>query len=380
MSNLAKARTRLILDHPFFAQLLLTRPMTADASKTETMATDGKALWFNPVWVEQHSVAELQTILAHEVLHIAGEHGLRRGERDAQTWNIACDLAINPILAASGFAMPKDAMLDPRFKDATPEAIYQALQEDKSKDGRKKAPQPGQAGAQDPGKMGATLDTPNDQGEPMSPAEREQAKGELRVEVAQAAQLAKKRGKLPGELERFAADILQPKADWRAILASFVRDRASEDYSWTRPNRRFLGTGVILPSLYSEQMGEIVVAVDTSGSIDEALLGRFASELRSAVEQVNPSAVHVVYCDTAVRKVDTYERGADIVVSATGGGGTDFRPVFKHVAREGWNPACMVFFTDTYGAFPTEAPEYPVLWAVANKEAAAPWGELVSVE
>ena len=126
-------------------------------------------------------------------------------------------------------------------------------------------------------------------------------------------------------------------------------------------------------------MGELVLAVDTSGSIDVDLLQRFGAELRAAVDQTAPSRVRVIYCDTKVHRVDTFERGEEITLAPVGGGGTDFRPVFDAIEER---PACLVFFTDLCGRFPETAPDYPVLWAVAQRDAKGhfPWGDLAVVD
>src|SRR5215472_1788128 len=113
--RILKARTTLLLDHPFFGTLLF-RLGARPCSSIETMATDGRSLFYNPEFVDTLNAAELAGVLAHEVLHPALQHHTRRGDRDQPRWNIACDYAINPILIDAGLTLPKDVLIDNRFR------------------------------------------------------------------------------------------------------------------------------------------------------------------------------------------------------------------------------------------------------------------------
>jgi predicted metal-dependent peptidase len=184
-------------------------------------------------------------------------------------------------------------------------------------------------------------------------------------------------GKLPGCAERLLGDILAPKVDWRDTLRRFVTERAKADYSWSRPNRRYMAQGIILPGLHSWQMGAIAVAVDTSGSIDAEQLAEFAAELLGIQEDAKPASMVALYCDAAVHRVDEFTPFDPFELrSAGGGGGSDFRPVFNAIAERGESPACLVYLTDGFGTFPDSPPDYPVLW-VMNSDADAPFGEVV---
>jgi len=194
--------------------------------------------------------------------------------------------------------------------------------------------------------------------------------------VQQAATAAKRRGSLPGALERFAAAAAQPRVDWRSVLWRFVQDVARSDYSWSKPSRRYLPLGLYLPALQGHEMGEIVWGFDTSGSVDDVLVAQFAREIQAVAEDLQPARVHVVYCDSRVHAVDTFEQGDPIVLKPKGGGGTAFEPVFDRVAELGITPACLIYLTDMEGSFPDDAPDYPVLWATTSDDE-APFGEKV---
>lgn len=150
-------------------------------------------------------------------------------------------------------------------------------------------------------------------------------------------------------------------------------------YSWTRPNRRHVWVGLYLPGVESKGVGEIVIAVDCSGSVSSRQLGLFESEVRSILAGQRPRLVHVLYFDAVVQKVETYQAGQLVSLSPVGGGGTDFRPCFYWLEEQGVIPQTLVFLTDLCGTFPREAPTYPVIWASTDARK-APFGEIVPME
>ncbi len=144
-----------------------------------------------------------------------------------------------------------------------------------------------------------------------------------------------------------------------------------------------MAAGLYLPALRSVQCGRIVVGVDTSGSIDDVLLGQFAIELQTIADEVQPSAIDVVYCDTEVNGTATFERGDAVTLSAHGGGGTEFAPVFDHVDQSGDVPAVLVYLTDLHGPLPETLPEYPVIWAVTGRRGDTlnvPFGDILPID
>jgi predicted metal-dependent peptidase len=139
-----------------------------------------------------------------------------------------------------------------------------------------------------------------------------------------------------------------------------------------------LAAGLYLPMLRSEQCGHILVAVDTSGSIDDVTLSQFAAEINAIMNEAQPERITVVYCDARVQHVDTFYRGDIVTLTMHGGGGTDFRPVFDHVAAMDESPIAIVYLTDLEGTFPSGS-EVPTLW-VATSSKVAPFGETVNIQ
>lgn len=414
--KLKKARIQLLISHPFFASILLPLPEREIQGLGAVMATNGVELFYDPQLVEELEVEELTAVYAHEALHIALLHPLRRGHRDPQLWNKACDYAINPLLQHE-FRLPRNALLEPAFAGKYAEEIYDIIapppvppsqnqgqdqadetgqQEQPSGRGRSQntqgqnQPQPQSAGtdqnnqtqpqgqsgtfqAQDPSRWGAVLDVP----ENISP---QQLEAEIKQLVAQALQAAKQAGRIPAGLERLVEDILQPKLPWREILRRFLTDCLKTDYTWLRPSRRHLWAGLYLPSMGEPGIDEIVVAVDTSGSISQQELDQFAAEI-TAIAQENVKRVTVIYCDCEVQGVQTFEPHEPVRLTPKGGGGTSFRPVFEYVEKHGLRPAVLVYLTDLECyEYPEQVPPYPVIWVTTQEHRKPPFGHVVSVK
>ena len=388
--RIRKARTALLLDHPFFGSLLF-RLKGDECRSIPTMATNGVVLRYNPAFVDTLNAATLAGVLAHEVLHPALQHHVRRSGRDSRRWNEACDYAINPLLLDAGLSLPDGVLVDPRFRGMSAEQIYN-LREAEAQ------PQPsGQNSASEgagdgsgetsekqcctdeptapetEGGVGQVLDAPlPDDG---TPSVEEQAR-EWRVAVNQAITLSKQAGKAPAGLARTLEGAAEAQVDWRELLRRLWSDTIPADSSWMRPNRRHIWSGLYLPGVVREGTGEIAIAVDCSGSVNARELRLFEAEIRSILEGQRPERVHVLYFDAEVHKVDTYVAGEMLHLEPVGGGGTDFGPCFDWLNEHGIHPQTMVFLTDLYGSFPESAPDYPVIWASTGGRQ-APFGSVI---
>lgn len=363
------ARTTLLLDQPFFGVLALGLTVIEDPT-CETAWTNGHTLGFSPTFVATLNDDQLMAVVAHEVMHCACGHPWRRNGRDAERWNKAADYAINSILHDAKFALPPTALLDAQYKGKWAEWIYDRLPADPPNDDQGARPSPQSSG--DPGGLGEVRDAPADTNSPTEADWQQQA--------TQAARLAPA-GTMPGDTREDINQALRPRVDWRSLLRRYVQEVAKADYSWTRPNVRYIPLGLYLPSLHSHVCGPLAIAIDTSGSIDTVLLAQFASEVRTIADELQPSRVDVLYCDSKVHRVDRFERGDAITISAVGRGGTAFAPVFARIAEDGETPACLIYLTDLDGSFPAVAPDYPVIWASYGRSSSvAPFGDTVPCE
>jgi len=355
--RLAKAKTSLVLEHPFVGSIALNLPFYIDQS-IPTAATNGKCIKFNPDFIDTLNDEELKFLVAHECFHPMLEHNFRRGERDHRKWNQAGDYIINQLLTDENIGkMPSQGLLNKSIYDAgggTSDGVYSILPDNPEGD--------------DP------LDDCED-GEG-SPAEREQGRAEWKVRVAQAAQAAKMMGKLSANIERLVGDILQPKVDWRDVLHRFVEKAKNDERSFARPNRRFVQQGLYLPTVSGEVMGELAFCVDMSGSINDETAAQFAAEMLTVFEDARPSKLHIIFFSHEVCAYDLIERDGEFKFNPRGYGGTAFSPCFKYMQENDINPVACVFLTDLCCDDFGNAPEFPVLW-VSTEKGTAPFGEVV---
>lgn len=366
---LSKAKARLVVSHPFFASILLKRPIITDEARVPTMAVDARArIYVNPEFIRQYSVEQVMWGLCHECMHVMLMHFVRTGGRNPRKANIAQDACINDILNDTKVGQPIPNCVNtqggqiqfPGAKDMTWEEVYDKLPDDP-----------------DGGNMGDdVLDW-----EDLTDAEREAVKGQIRREIAEAAQAARMRGKLPGGLERIIDEILYVKTPWHVILERFLTERAKADYSWAHPNRRHIANGLYLPSLDSQSsMGHVVVIVDTSGSTSGDLAA-FNGHFNRIRELCRPEKTTVISVDAAVQHVEEYGPDEGIQpLNCTGGGGTDLTKGFDYIAEQGLEPVVCVVLTDAQTPWPDGAPDYPVIVLSTTDDVGPDWAETVRFE
>jgi predicted metal-dependent peptidase len=381
----AKARAALLVGAPFWGVLSLRLAPMEDCS-VETMETNGVSIRFNPDFVAGLSRGALRTVIAHETMHCAALHHTRRGDRDLWRWNVACDHAINPLLVAAGFELPDGALLDAAYAGMSAEEIYNKLPDDAGQNGNDQNgkdpggmggvtdPPPGGDESSDPGQVGTQAGKPG--GQAPSPADLARQEENWTIATAQAEATARAMGIAAGDAARAIRDQVAPKVDWRDVLRRYLSTAAKSNYAWTPPNRRYIARGLYLPSLRNETLGPVVIAVDTSGSINNATLAAFGAEITAILDEAAPEAIHVVYCDAVVKGTACFEPGDTIHLAPQGGGGTAFGPVFEWVAQSDVQPVCAVYLTDLDGRDFGPTPDYPVLW-VTTWKTAAPFGEVI---
>lgn len=366
-SKLDRAKVALTLDHPFFSTILLKRGLKP-RDDIPTAAVDQRGqIYYNPKFVESLTVPQAVFLLAHEVGHVIYQHAARRGNRDPRNWNIAGDAVINDMLKAAGVGQFIDGGVDmPGSKDKTADEIYNSLP--KPPDGGD-----GSGDQQSPGGIGDDL---LDEGEPLTKDEADRLDAEIRVEVAQAAQAAKMRGKMPAALAEIVANLIDVPTPWYDIVERHMVAIAKGEYTWSRPNRRYLSHGHYLPNVGNvHRLGEIVVQVDISGSISQQEIQHYNGHLKRIVELCQPERVHVLYTDTSVRRHVVFEEGEEFGIQFYSGGGTDMTAGFDFVAREGIDPDVFVCLTDGYTPF-GEAPGFPVIWCIST-DVVATHGETI---
>ncbi len=434
-----RVRARLVTDHPFFGDLALRLAFKEDRTCRD-LWTDGRTMAFNPLFVTSLSEERIAGAQAHEVLHLVFGHHLRRKDREKTLWNRACDLAVNGILLDAGFRLPDGFLYNAEFKGKSADDIYEALlarisdaqQHQNARHGRDR---PGTRGGNKQNGMGGQanvrlgVSTPNDgqgaaqqgedrdrqrqEGRGVKPVAGRQSSGkkadgpppgfdgevrdlpdltdgegaddarraaelEAEVTLTQAVSRARHMGTLPAGLERQVEHATPGSLDWREILQRFLAACADNDYTWATPNRRYLFQDIYMPSRWEQRLRHVVVAVDSSGSVDTATLALFLGELDRLLESYD-TTLTVLFHDTRVHKVQTLSRfDMPGVLVPVGGGGTDFRPVPEAIEREGIDPSCLLWFTDLQCSRFPQDPGWPVLWICSGPGGEAPpFGEVV---
>jgi len=373
MNEYTKARSQLILANPFFGTLALRLKPIEDES-VGTAATNGEYIKYNPKWFLKLKPQERIGLIAHEVMHVALMHMLRRNERHARKWNVAADYVINLALKKSNFILPHTELLDDQYDGMSTEEVY-ALLPDDIEDGNESPFGIILLDGDDPGGCGGVEDHPS-VGDGSASGKFQ---ADIEIAVQQAAEAAKAMGKLPGHLQTLIEKALAPKVDWKMTLARFLRSNNKSDFTWIRPNRRFIASGKYLPSLHTPCLEEIAVAVDTSGSVGDDELEQFTGEITSILHDTNPERIHFLQCDTEVRADKEYTRESlPLKITYEGRGGTAFKPVIDYINEKHPGVSALVYLTDLESNDFGTQPHYPVLWVSTHSEE-APYGEVIKI-
>ena len=439
--------TALLRDQPFFGSLALRLPIRADASR-ETLASDGREIRYAPQWVADTDADLIKTAIGRVVLACALKHHTRRGQREPARWQRASQLVTHGLLRDAGFKLPPDAeawdgISVEQAYDRLPEPDdgdgdgHDSPPDTAGDDGSDAAtPQPGggddgdggnssdgndPSQADDPqgedapgeGQDGDPQDTdstgedgeaaapsfdPSGTGEVMDAAARDCADagtGEAPMDVNdeeqawdeamhQALNLAKAQGKAPGAVEETIRGAHASTLDWRTLLRRYMTDAARSDYSWSLPNRRFIDSGLYLPSIRSEGIDTVAVIIDTSASLPANTLAEFWTEVREIATELRPETVIVLQVDAALQDAAEYAPGElPDEIALKGRGGTDFRPGFAWLEEQGLHPGVCLYLTDMEcDRYPETEPQYDVLWCDWSESiglSPPPWGEHIRI-
>jgi predicted metal-dependent peptidase len=335
-----------------------------------TACTNGRDEMYGRAFVDGLNDAELRFLILHECYHKMYQHlttWKHLYDKHPQVANAACDYVINIQLVdgdnGEGFIkMPKVGLLDAEYRNMDSAQVFHKIYDSlpEGDDGRG---------------VGDSLD---DHGWEEAEQLSEEEKGDLEREVEEAIrQGVLVAGKLGSGGARDLEELLKPQIDWRDVLREFISTTcAGKDFStWARPNRRFVSTGVYMPSGISEKVGELVIAIDTSASIGQRELTTFLSEIKSVCDNVRPERIRLLYWDTRVCADETYDHAeTDTLVQSTkpaGGGGTDVSCVSEYMAEHKIDPQAVIVFTDGY-VFDWGTWTCPILWAIYDYERAKP--------
>ena len=365
--KVGKAKALLILDHPFFGTAVSKRPIQyTNAVPTAGMSATGQMV-LNPAFIEPLTVKNIMFLMAHEAMHYMLAHALRRKHRDHKAWNVACDKVINDTLidANVGEFIEGGVTLHDARNYAS-EELYDENDDDMGSGG-----------------IGQDVGDPTDEnGKPLDESQIHQLEAQAKIDAIQSAKAAKASGKLPASIERMVDEMVNVTTPWHEKLERYMTSKVKDGYSWNRPNRRFIGQGTYLPGTdYVARMGELVIAVDTSGSLNNKELGYFNSHINRILDTCMPEKVTVLYCDWAIGGTTEYTPDdLPIKLEPVGGGGTSFKPVFKWIEDYANEVECLIYFTDGWGdQNEIETPAVDTVWLTTEKDE-FPFGEIIKFD
>ncbi|RLD70197.1 MAG: hypothetical protein DRI98_08590 [Bacteroidetes bacterium] len=356
----------------FLSSLLANLRMIIDESKS-TAATDGVHMWLNPKFVLSLDPAELLFLILHEIMHCALQHMDRRmtANLDLKVHNMAADYYINLYLVKMGYTMPRSGgLMNYKYDGMSTREIYDELMLDPPEDDDYD---------QDIIIVGSNADDPaNDSG--LSADElAEQATTNV-IKATQSADLAGEPGTVPGDVRSMLEKIMNPQLPWNAILQNHMAPHAKDDYSMSRPNKRFLPE-FYLPVMKSEALNALFIGRDVSGSMYHEWLEEFMSEMQYIWDTLKPREVRVMDVDTEVQSDKTYALGDEFdPFELTGGGGTEMSPFIELIRAE--SPEVAIIFTDGEFYMPDLSNLYTdLIWVIINDPSwTADYGTVIHYE
>jgi predicted metal-dependent peptidase len=373
-------------EYVLYSGIMMMGNTTVDED-VPTACTNGKDTKYGKAFVEKLNDPELRGLILHENLHKAFRHLTVWGSlyhKNPMLANMACDYVINLMIKDSDpngekVRLPEGGLVDEKYRGMDAQTVFYLLKDEQDKNGGNGN---GKGDGDTDGNGGGGFDEHDWEGaQELSKEEKDALASEIDQALRQGAILA---GKMKGKIAREVAEQLEAKIDWRDALRDFVSSMCVEkDFSsYRRPNRRWINEDVYLPSMEGEALGDIVVGIDTSGSIGVNELGQFLGELVSICNAVNPTKVHLLYWDTQVAGHEQYERGSyEGLVNSTkpaGGGGTDPSCVPEYIKEHKLKVECVVMLTDGYvGAWGKW--DDPVLWGITSKGITADVGTSIYV-
>jgi predicted metal-dependent peptidase len=368
---LLRAKSLLTVKYPYFG-MLASRLNLELSESLSTYASNGKRFLYNNDFLERRTVEEVMFILTNAVMHHVLSHQQRKLNRKGRLWQLATDYAINNLLSKSGLHIPIGANYNKEYEGMYAEEIYEALKNDlnlgegdafgESGDG---APQNAMMEQEGDDSQSFSIEGISDDLDTADELQWQYA-----ASIAQ--EVAQRKGAMPLGLERLGKKVKPADVDWRFELYNAVNRHMRNNYAFMPPNKKHIHRGIALPSLTSDTLS-LCVAIDTSGSIDDQLLGAFMEEFKTIMQNFPSVKIELIIADAKVHAHHTFQGGERMDFRLKGGGGTDYRPTFDYVEANLPMTTMLLYFTDGEGSYPRIPPNYEVLWALSRK-AKVPFG------
>ena len=389
----------------FVNSLLMQLPLQVSHGKDTTVQVNDLDLIVNPEYLATLPKKQQLYAMSQLAWHMAlGDPVTIKTAEHGELFNLASDIYIDKMLMEDhGRILERVPGQDPRyfnrkdFDGKTRDEIYRKLVEEQEKNNNgntgkssetgiagdltKPRPSDAQGDSDEQDQEGDGGDSQAPQQAPMS---NQELKDKLEDLVKNAAMQAKLAGaNIPPSIAKQLEAIYNPQIHWATVLERIVGSYKREDYSWSRFNKAYFAHGMVLPTLYNESIGDIVVAVDTSGSISDDAYQHILGNLSFIHSNLHPSKLHLVQFTDSIHNTMESEEGDDLNedIFKRVNGGTDVNPVFEWVETQGIKPEVMIVFTDMYMPRVQHDPSYPVVWGVIdNPQCSIPFGERVDIK
>jgi predicted metal-dependent peptidase len=392
--KLITARVGLLLRASFFGNLATRLKLVNADEWCPTAATDGRHFYYNSRFIDMLKPKEVEFLFGHEVLHCVYDHFGRKGDRDHQLFNIANDYCVNADLKkhrVGEFITSVPCLYDAKYEGMSSEEIYDILYEnaekidisdliDKLLDDHLDGDGSDSDGDEDEDGKKKGKGRPR-----LSDADRQAIKDEIKEAVLAAAAASDGAGNLPAGVKRLIQDMTAPKMNWRELLRMQLESTIKSDFTWMRASRRGWHMDAVMPGMKNDEMIDIAIAIDASGSIDERMLRDFLAEVQGIMDQFAAYKIHIITFDTRVYNPETYNSdNLDNICDyeVKGGGGTDFDCIFEYLKEEQIEPKRLVVFTDGYpfGSWGDENYADTVWIIHGNTTVVPPWGQYAYYE
>jgi len=365
-TKISQAKAKLLVEHPYFGTLASKLELVVN-DNIESFKSSGVKVEYREDYLAELQPQEIAFILANGAMHAALAHESRKNNRSGWLWQMATDIAINDMLLANGMQMPYGSQYRKRFAGMYAEEIYAELKDDILREDED---------------LEYEADSSDDVQKEQNPSltqEQEIVQEQLLAEEATSLLESElKQGSAPESIERFFKMHGISKMDWREVLREALAKYFYDDYTMMPPSKKLLYQNIYLPSSTSQTF-RLVIAIDSSGSIDEELLDTFLTEVNFIMEQTQNYVIDLLVCDDKIHSHAIFTSGEKLEVKLIGGGGTDFRPVFKRIEQEMDDVKLLLYFSDLEGVFPKEVPPYSVKW-ITLLEKEVLFGEVITLK
>ena len=404
--RISRAKIRLLETNPFFAYLVSNMIINENNNMLiKSIAVDFNGnLHYDSSFIKQLSDSQLRTILCHEVLHLVFNHLERRSSRNPIVWNIGVDIIVNDLLLSNGFEfsgilaknsptyyhsfeIPQYNIKIENINEKTSEMIYSELYE-QLKDFEKRQSSSGNGSGNPQNTLNRRRfdthnfgDDKNKERKQLTQQEIEKVKEEWKKKIVSAMVYAKQRGTTPLGIDRYIDELLNQKINWKQLLYRYITNEIMTDYSYSYPSKRSQATGIYMPHIKKENI-DIIVSVDTSGSINEEKLKEFVSELIYIAKSFNNITITLIICDCEIKDVIEVSNGNIeqlLGYNFKGGGGTSHIPIFDWISNNKPYAKILIAFTDLETEFPKEE-TIRTIWLVKGDKKEVPFGEIISLD